>query len=455
MTITTKGSGGIIRFSGSGGRLYIPGSGGGGGGGGGSFDPTSISGLVGWYDASDASSVTTAVLPVDIYDNVGMLQVSAWNDKSGQGNHAARNATRSRGVFYYSYGGGGIAFPWQNNTEYLYTSLMPPTGSNGRTIIAVASNPSNYSGGTSYVWSYGTPYNPAPQWDIYALVANPYDVINPSSGVGTTNWGVVTSPNGSATYDQIISTESSQFQVGRARKVISTRYDGTTNIIKAGTTTVSTAVTSINTGNSQAFRIGGRFGANPGGGAGIVIHEILVYNRDLTDEEWNTAITGIQTKWNSYQFGSILCPSYGMKINDVDLSTIASGPVNSTFTFPTEYYNVSESNRGGDQFDYLYQTQASGTSSRIGAFAMTLTQAGTYRFDVARPGASYFGANTWVWEQTCPDSKVSLGSASGGSSAAVDYVYAGGSPKNIIVEGVNHRGGNLGNWLYLTVTKIA
>lgn len=35
MTITTKGSGGQIRFSGTGGALRIPGSGGGGGGGGG------------------------------------------------------------------------------------------------------------------------------------------------------------------------------------------------------------------------------------------------------------------------------------------------------------------------------------------------------------------------------------------------------------------------------------
>jgi hypothetical protein len=450
MAIVTKGSGGSIRFSGSGGRLYIPGS---GGGGGGPFDPTSISGLVGWYDASDASSVTTTVLPVDIYDGVGMLQVSAWNDKSGQGNHATRNASRDRAVIYYSYGGGGIAFPQGTHREFLQTNLMPPTGAGGRTIITVVSNPYTIDG-DGYVWSYGTPYNPAPAFDIYSLVTN---IPAPTTGASTNKYGIAIEPPGSDPLDRIQSTESSEFKVGRARKIISTRYDGTTNIIKAGLSTVATTTVTLNTGNSQGFMIGNRVATYgiPQKGNGMVIHEILVYNRSLTDEEWNTAITGIQAKWNSYQFGSTLCPSYGMKINDVDLSTIASGPVNSTFSFPTEYYDISNSANGGDQFDYLYQTQASGTSARIGAFAMTLTQAGTYRFDVSRPGPGFFGANTWVWEQTCPDSKTYLGGGSGSTSAFFDYVYAGGSPKNIIVEGVNHRGGNLGNWLYLTVTKIA
>jgi hypothetical protein len=45
--------------------------------------PTDISGCVGWWDASDAASITQS----------GGL-VSQWNDKSGQGNHATASGTR-------------------------------------------------------------------------------------------------------------------------------------------------------------------------------------------------------------------------------------------------------------------------------------------------------------------------------------------------------------------------
>jgi hypothetical protein len=439
MAIVTKGSGGSIRFSGSGGRLYIPGSGGGGGGG--SFDPTSISGLVGWYDASDATTFTYATIS-------GLQQVSAWNDKSGLGNHATRNASNANQIIRFSSGGGGVSFASQTHSEWLQTSLIPATGAGGRTIITVVSNPSTQPG---YVWSYGTPYNPAPTDNIYALTTNTYNVINPSAGVGTTKWGVVTSPSGVNAHDQIISTESSEFQVGRARKIISTRYDGTTNIIKAGLSTVATTTVTLNTGNTQGFRIGNRVATygTPSDGGGMVIHEILVYNRDLTDSEWDTAINGLDAKWSAYSFGSTLCPTYGRPINDVDLSTITSGPVNSTFTIPSDYVTVS-SNVGN--FLYLYRSQTG--SEYVASFAMTLTQAGTYQFDSSRSGAGFFGNSVRVYEQTCPDTKTLLASNTANSSTiSTSYVYAGGSSKNIIVEGQFING--IGNSVGLTVTKTA
>lgn len=413
-------------------------------GGGGPFDPTSISGLVGWYDASDASTFTYATIS-------GLQQVSVWNDKSGLGYHATRNASNTNEIIRFSSGGGGVAFPQQNHSEWLQTNLMPPVGSNGRTIVTVVSNPFTNSG-EGYIWSYGTPYNPAPNWDIYALVASTYDVINPSSGTGTTKWGVVASPNGSAAYDQIISTESSEYQVGRARKIISTRYDGTTNVIKVGLSTVSTAATTLNTGNAQGFRIGNRvvtYGTTSKGN-GMVIHEILVYDRDLTDAEWDTVINGLDAKWSAYSFGSTLCPNYGRLINDVDLSTITSSPATSTFTFPSDYITVSLVT---SNFRYLHDSQESSNNYDVAAFAMTLTQAGTYQFDSSRSGAGFFGNTIAVYEQTCPNTKTTLaGNSASSSTVSTSYVYAGGAPKNIIVEGAFI---GIGDTVSLTVTKTA
>lgn len=438
MAFKISGSGGGFVSKGSGGGLKIivppppP------------FSPLSISGLVGWYDASDVSTLT--------FETISSLsQVTVWNDKSGQGNHATRNASKSQGVIHSTYGGGGVAFSNQTHSEWFQTNLVPATGAGGRTIITVVSNPGTQAG---YIWSYGTPYNPAPMDNIYALVAN---VPAPITGAGTTKYGIVIEPPGSDPLDRIQSTESSEFQIGRIRKVISTRYNGTTNVIKSGTTTVATTAISLNTGNAQGFRIGNRNVINSGtsSGGGMMIHEILVYNRSLTDEEWNTVIAGTEAKWGAYQFGSLLCPKFGMKINDVSLATITSGPINNTFTFPTDYYNASlvDSN-----FNYLYQGQSVDPQTyspvRIGAFAMTLTQAGTYSFNVARPGSGIYKSGTWVYEQTCPDTRTLLGSQFiQDTSSTVNYVYPGGSPKNIIVEGMNVPG--LGDWLYLTVTKTA
>lgn len=413
------------------------------------FNPLSISGLVGWYDASDYSTLTFGT-------RGGIPTVTAWADKSGLGNHGVEGGTAANKIIYSSAGGGGIVWPDQSHGQYFQTSLIPATGAGGRTVLAVVSNPDATG---QYILSWGTPYNPAPANNIYALGQNIYDVTSPIAGTGTNFYGVVTDPSGLATYDQMISTASSEFQIARARNVISTRYDGTTNVIKSGTTTVFSAATAINTGNAVGMRIGNEVAqvGTPNRGAVTVMHEILIYNRSLSDTEWNTAITGLESKWSALSFGSSLCPNYGRPINDVDLSTITSGPVNSNFVFPTDFYNVAlvDSN-----FSYIYYRNKNvpyefdfDMTSPVGAFAMTLTVAGTYNFNYSRPGSTIYGADISVFEQTCPSTMTFIAKAQGGSSASVNYVYPGGAPKNIIVEGNVVVG--QGNLVSLTVTKTA
>ena len=196
----------------------------------------------------------------------------------------------------------------------------------------------------------------------------------------------------------------------------------------------------------------------PNKGAVTVMHEILIYDRSLTDAEWNTAITGLEAKWSAFSFGSSLCPNYGRPINDVDLSTITSGPVNSTYTFPTEFYNVALVD---GNFSYIYARNKNrpyvyGADGGIASsFAMTLSVAGTYRFTVSRPGSGIYGNTISIFEQTCPDTMTFIGQTVDSYSSTVsrDYVYSGGSPKNIIVEGSVYF--PAGNAAYLTVTKIA
>jgi len=71
MAIVTKGSGGSIKFTGTGGSLNIPSSGGGDGGGPGSPPMTLMSA---WYDAEDIMQA-------------GGSDIDSWADKSGNGNN--------------------------------------------------------------------------------------------------------------------------------------------------------------------------------------------------------------------------------------------------------------------------------------------------------------------------------------------------------------------------------
>ncbi len=63
------------------GRFF--GASGGGGGGGTPWTPASLTGLLAWHDVSDAASITSA-----------SSLISAWNDKSGSGNHLTESSLK-------------------------------------------------------------------------------------------------------------------------------------------------------------------------------------------------------------------------------------------------------------------------------------------------------------------------------------------------------------------------
>ena len=147
MAVRTIGSGGSIKFSGTGGSLSITSSGGGGGGGGGPTDP-SLTNLTGWYRADDIGLSNGA-------------SVTGWDDRQG-----TSDLTRvAYGPVYYNSSnsefnnqptvdfGGAIIDNWSTPSFDLGPRLA------GNTIIMVV-KPSYTGGNNQLLWaSGGYPYD--------------------------------------------------------------------------------------------------------------------------------------------------------------------------------------------------------------------------------------------------------------------------------------------------------
>jgi hypothetical protein len=158
MAIVSKGSGGSIKFTGTGGGISITSSGGGGGGG--PTDP-SLTNLVGWYRADDIGLSNGA-------------SVTGWDDRQG-----TSDLTRVyNGPIYYnssnsefnnqptldfgSAGYGGLIDNWNTPSFNLGPRLA------GNTIIMVVKPTYEGGGGNHLLWaSGGYPYD-SYGYNIYA-----------------------------------------------------------------------------------------------------------------------------------------------------------------------------------------------------------------------------------------------------------------------------------------------
>jgi len=156
MAIVTKGSGGSIKFSGTGGGISITSSGGGGGGGGGPTDP-SLTNLRGWYRADDIGLSNGA-------------SVTGWEDRQG----TSDLSRVYNGPIYYNssnsefnnqptlnFGSGGLIDSWNTPSFDLGPRLA------GNTIIMVVKP--TYDGGNNHLLSLpgGYPYD-GQGYNIYA-----------------------------------------------------------------------------------------------------------------------------------------------------------------------------------------------------------------------------------------------------------------------------------------------
>ena len=123
MAIVSKGSGGSIKFTGTGGGISITSSGGGGGGGG--FNPSSLGNLSAWYKAASLSLSNGATV-TSIADSSG-----TGNDMTSYGGTPIYNASDAQF--------GGKPSISLNGSSYLYKDYAAglPAGSEAWTIYAV------------------------------------------------------------------------------------------------------------------------------------------------------------------------------------------------------------------------------------------------------------------------------------------------------------------------------
>lgn len=108
------------------------------------FDPRRISGLAGWWDASDASTLFDATTGGSLVAASG--QVARWQDKSGNGRHATQGEANSRPTRSVAAFNGRDALDFDGTNDFLGLSSNVEMA-NGASLIIVAQKQTNTNGG--------------------------------------------------------------------------------------------------------------------------------------------------------------------------------------------------------------------------------------------------------------------------------------------------------------------
>lgn len=108
------------------------------------FDPRRISGLAGWWDASDSSTLFDATTGGSLVAAAGT--VGRWQDKSGNARHATQSDANSRPVRSVAAFNGRDALDFDGANDFLGLSSNVEM-INGASLIIVAQKRTNTNGG--------------------------------------------------------------------------------------------------------------------------------------------------------------------------------------------------------------------------------------------------------------------------------------------------------------------
>ena len=221
------------------------------------FDPSSISGLIGWWDADDPTTIT------EVADAVSQL-----DDKSGEGNHVTQGTGTEQPLTNTNTIGGKNTITFDGvNDNLKRTTFTGGAISQPNTIFIVANlkdvetTGTNYmvDGGSSSRHTFNTP-NGADRLNQYA---------------GSHNTALSGQTNGSALYTLIYDTTSSELRKNSSVQVSGDAGTRDMNGVTLGATYVNSA--------HAEFDLG----------------EILIYD-GLVSETDITAIEGyLNPKWGS------------------------------------------------------------------------------------------------------------------------------------------------------------
>ncbi len=236
-----------------------------------SFDPKTIASLVAWFDAADTSSIT---LNGDL--------VSQWDDKSGNGNHAAQS-TESKQPKYNTSGGSigqaHIQFG-HNEPDHNALTIAGPT-----TWAAVS------AGGVWNMSIFAVLHQPwpPPAGPAYTnvLLFNNSRTVGIFQGRGITmyigGWG----PSGGTAEDSL----PSEFLAGwlASDSQFITRLNGSVD-----------DATSRGAGGSALTNSNWHIGRDAAGARVFEVSEILIFNTELTGSDLSDVENYLNTKWSIY-----------------------------------------------------------------------------------------------------------------------------------------------------------
>lgn len=238
------------------------------------FNPLSISGLAGWWDASVSASVSL---------NAG--EVSQWNDLSGNGRHASQSVANNQPTYAISARNGRNAIQFNGSTDFL-RGAWPLTITAQSVFAVVAMNSTN---------NWGRPFTQTSTAD-----GTTTGIMNPDFGI-TGHYVPMLRNSTTAVWGS--------YNAGAVRASVNFSYDvwGVWSSIHTGSqisnrldngTAATYSATTLNTA-FHTFMIGANAGAGINQFLGGYVGEVLVYTQAVSVTDRNRISAYLKTKWGT------------------------------------------------------------------------------------------------------------------------------------------------------------
>jgi len=259
------------------------------------FSPSSIGGLVGWYDSSDLATLfqnSDGTVAVAHNDPIGY-----WGDKSGEGNHALQSVNNNRPLLRSGEWNGQPVTDFDGTDDMLLTGVNIDFETTKEVTICVVANVAAGNGNfVALKRNNGDDYFTGLATD-YGLYDGTAMAITFSDGAGSTaahyadRW--VTLADASAPF--VVA-----WRIKPSGDSLSIRVNGTEGSISAGSGTLAAEnFMSAGSGLHRAF-IGARGWAadnEPTRWHGGKIAEVLMYNASVADASMSQIEAYLTAKW--------------------------------------------------------------------------------------------------------------------------------------------------------------
>jgi hypothetical protein len=259
------------------------------------FSPSSVAGLVGWYDASDLATL------FQNSDGTGEVAgddpVGYWGDKSGEGNHALQSVNNNRPLLRTDQWNGKPVADFDGSDDMLLTGVDFDFETTKEVTICVVANVA--SGDGNFVALKRNNGD-----DYLTGLATDYGLYSGTAMAITFGIGSGSSQSDYADRWATVSEASTPFvaawRIKPSTATLSIRVNGAEESINAGSGSMQTAgFLSGGSGLHRAF-IGARGWAadnDPTRWHGGKIAEVLIYNASVSDAAMTQIETYLAAKW--------------------------------------------------------------------------------------------------------------------------------------------------------------